>query len=140
MRACGKRPVYSALIAGLVSAGALAVTAGSASAGQGAQITVFAYQAGAPAINLGVDIPKSVDMQARTGKKAWGIDLTVTYVDQNNVVQTIDSGPLDIATQTQFLNSVDGNTDFIQAPVNFGATPQPGVGATFTGTATLIKP
>ena len=119
--------------------GLLGVSAAGAG-GQQAQIVVFGFQAGSSSMSPGVDIPKSVDTQSRTGKKDWHIELTVSYIDTNNVVQTLDSGSLDIATDTTFIQSVDGNTDLIQTTVSFGTTPLPGPNATFTGTATLIKP
>jgi hypothetical protein len=104
-----------------------------------AKITVFGYQAGAPTITLGVQILKGIDNAARNGNADFGLRLTVTYVDQNNVVQTLDSGIMSIRNQTQFLNNLDNRTVLIQTSINFGATPQPGQGATFTGTAQVFS-
>lgn len=109
-------------------------------ASQGAQIAVIGYQPGAGSLVVGVDIPKSVDTQSRDGKRDWGLDVTVTYIDTNNVVETLDTGRLSISNDTQFVSAVDSNTDLIQVLVPFGAAPGPGPAATFTGTATLIKP
>ena len=102
-----------------------------------AQIVAFSYKAGAPSITLGVALLKGIDSAARNGGADFGLVLTVTYVDGNNNVQTLNSGRLSIKDDTVLLNSIDNRTVLIQATLQFGATPLP-VGTTFTGTAQVL--
>jgi hypothetical protein len=96
-----------------------------ASATQSATITEFSYVGGA-SINVGVAIPRSVDDRARVHNQNWELDVTVTYVDANGAIQTLDSEPLSIATQTVFIQHLDSNTDLIQVTLDFGSLTLPG--------------
>jgi hypothetical protein len=73
----------------------------------------------------------------------------MTTVDGNGSVQTLDSGPLSIASQTFLLCSYGDpccgqdtvkNTDFVQAQLDFDTLNLPGNTPSFSGTATLISP
>ena len=102
-----------------------------------AQIIAFGYPAGATTINIGVAIRKGIDNAARNGAD-FGLVLTVTYVDRNGLVQTLNSGRLSIQSQTVLLSQIDNRTDLIQATLQFGATPLPGNTPSFTGTAQVL--
>ena len=102
-----------------------------------AQIVAFSYAGGAAGITIGVAIRKGIDNAARNGAD-FGLVLTVTYVDANNQVVTLNSGRLSIQSQTVFLNSIDNRTDLIQANLNFAPLPLPGANPSFTGTAQVV--
>lgn len=103
-----------------------------------AKISVFGYQPGSSSIVLGVQLLKGIDNASRDGGADFGLRCTVTYIDGNNVVQTLDSSRLSIKTQTTLLNAIDGRTVLVQLIVPFGSTPLPGPNATFTGTAQVF--
>jgi hypothetical protein len=75
-----------------------------------AQVVAFSYLQGQPNISVGVSIPRGIDTAARAGRADWGIRVTVTYVDVNNAVQTLDSGRLSIRNNTVLLQPIDSNT------------------------------
>jgi hypothetical protein len=57
-------------------------------------------------IQLGVAVPKGIDDAARIGRADWGLQVTLTYVDVNGAVQTLDSGRLSLRNDTVFLQPV----------------------------------
>jgi hypothetical protein len=140
MTACGKRSVYAALIAGLVSVGVLVVTAGSATAGQDATVIGVSPIPGTTLLNVGVEIPKSVAMTAYNDKRAWGLDVAVTYMSINNKIVTVDSGVVSILNDTQIIGPVDSNTVAIQLNISDASVEPPGGQPSYSSTATLIKP
>jgi hypothetical protein len=109
----------------------------------GLQATVVAisYAAASNNITLGVAVPKGIDNAARIGNADWGLEVTLTYVDGNGAIQTLDSGRLSLCTF--FSQPLDNNTDLIEVVLQFNVPvplPLPGNTPGFVGTAVLLHP
>lgn len=57
-----------------------------------------------------VAIRKGIDNAARNGNADFGLRVTLTYVDTNFNVDTLDSGRLSIKNQTTLLAQIDNRT------------------------------
>jgi hypothetical protein len=131
--------VVRSVIATITVVAALAVASAASAVPPSASVTSVSYKTGSGGIDLVVAIPKAIDTAARTGNANWGLDATVTYVDQNGGVQTLDSGRIPIAN-TRFLSKIDSQTDTVAITIPFNGTTVPGSAPSYSTTATLITP
>jgi hypothetical protein len=92
--------VIRSVIATITVVVALAVASAPSAYPPSANVTSVSYRGGAATLDLVVAISRGIDAAARTGNANWGLDATVTYVDQNGTVQTLDSGRLSIKNNT----------------------------------------
>ncbi len=103
-----------------------------------ANVAQFVYQTGAPTIDLVIWILKGIDNAARNGNADFGIHVTVTYVDGNNAVQTLDSGRKSIQTDTVLLSQIDNRTDSIKLTLAFAPLPLPGNVPSFSASTQVL--
>jgi hypothetical protein len=81
---------------------ALAVPAVASADPPAASVIAVSFQPGANFFNIVVTIPKGIENAASNGNANFGLHVTVTYLDANNQVQTLDSGLVPVAS-TGFL-------------------------------------
>jgi hypothetical protein len=100
-----------------------------------ANVIAVSYSVGNPFFNIVVAIRKGIDNAARNGAD-FGLLVTLTYVDGNGTVDTLNSGRLSIGTQTQLLGTIDNRTDSItfQLPLQVA----PGANPSYSTTAQVL--
>ena len=92
----------------------------------------------APEITQVVALLKGLDNASRTGGADFGLRTTVTYVSSNNTVETLDSGRLSIANNTEKLGDLDARTVSIRLRVALNGLPPPGSNPSFSATAQVL--
>ena len=96
-----------------------------------ASVIAVSFQPGANFFTITVAIRKGIDNAARNGAD-FGLIVTLTYVDGNGQVDTLNSGRLSIGTQTTLLGPIDERTVAIQFQLPLQVAPggQPSYSAT----------
>jgi hypothetical protein len=117
----------------------LLAVAAVATASLSARVIAEGYKAGAPGVDVVLAIPKGVDTAARNGNANWRIRVVVSYTSNDQTFETLDSGPVAVATTTQGA-SIDNNTDAITFQIPLGTSPPPGGSPGYSATAQLIGP
>jgi hypothetical protein len=130
LRALGTAP----LLALVIALGTPAV----APAQPTASVLNVSFQQGNPFFNIVVAIPTVIDTAARAGTADWGLRVTLTYLDQNGQVDTLDSGRLSIKNDTMFLATIDSNT--VAITFELPLTVAPGPNPQYSATAQLLPP
>jgi hypothetical protein len=127
------------VVATIAALGALAVPV-AVDAAPGASVIGESNKAPNQYFDIVVAIPKGADDAARFGNADFGLDVTLTYVDSNFNVDTLDSGRLSIKNDTMFLAPVDNQTDAVTFQLSFAGNPGPAANPNYIPTAELLHP
>ena|SRR2546429_255520 len=101
-------------------------------------VVAISYKPPSTILDVVVAIPKRVDRQARLRNRDHALRVTVTYLSLQNTVETVDSGPLLIRTDTTFLAEIDKKTVIVLVKVPLGTASGPGQTPNYSATAQLI--
>jgi len=125
-------------VIGLIAALAmpLAATASPPEAG----VIAISNKAGNQYFDVVVAIPKGIDNAARNGNADFGLHVTLTYVDQNFNVDTLDSGRLSIKNDTQLLASINSHTVAVTFQLSFAGNPGEAANPDYITTAEILYP
>ena len=102
--------------------------------------TVIAVTFSGATVDVVVAILKGIDNASRNGNADFGLHVTVTYISQNNTVETLDSGRKSIKNDTTFLADIDNNTVSLLLSLQLEGLPPPGPNPGFIATAEILHP